>query len=343
MCSTILLFSQHSSDDSFGMGLGLLGIGLAIFLFFRWLNKREQRDRGAYTATTGTITSAQKAKTNENKTTWYYDVEYRTNKGEKIQTRLRFRTMVCRFEPGQQLDIYYDPAAPEKHFTQDGVKMEQKFFLAQKAVAALFAIAGIILLFTVDNYKELYVFREFTSIFAEDPEQRRTDAIRKLARRTRLIDLPFYYDLSNYPKDTGLLPILNEPSDTLLFSDGAGGGRVYGVYKDTTNFFLVVNLYAAAGGYIPVIEIFDTFGGKVAHQQLLVRGCGADCGYSCSAIARINKDLSFFVRDSVFQYTCDSLGKETPGTREHYIESFSGKIDQYGNIEKTIPQRLNLK
>ena len=160
-------------------------------------------------------------------------------------------------------------------------------------------------------------------------------AFKKLIARQKLIDLPLYFDVDNI-SDSLTQPNIVDDSDTLLFQPNDLSGRLIGLYKDTTNYFLFVGLVPAAV-YFPAIYIFDKQGNEISFEQLIVWGCGADCGYFCNEKSRLYKDASsnnlmFLVRDSVNMYECDSLGKETPGTREHYVKTKLGIIDVTGHI-----------
>jgi hypothetical protein len=161
-------------------------------------------------------------------------------------------------------------------------------------------------------------------------------AFKKLVARQKLIDLPLYFDVDNI-SDSLTQPNIVDDSDTLIFQpDHTGGNRMWGLYKDTTNYFLFVQLMAAER-YTPGIIVFDKQGNEIGLEQFIVHGCGFDCGYFCSEKSRLYKDASsnklmFLVRDSVNMYYCDSLGKETPGTRQHYVKTKLGVIDITGHI-----------
>ena len=160
-------------------------------------------------------------------------------------------------------------------------------------------------------------------------------AFKKFVSRRKLLDLPIHFDLDAI-SDEQTQPMIVDDLDTLFIPTDFAAGRIWGIYKDTSKYYAFVTLGAAAV-YIPQIQIFDKHGNKIQETELLVDGCGADCGYFCNAIAKVykddpNSDIKFYARDSVFSYTCDSLAKETPGTREHYIKFKSGSINKSGHI-----------
>jgi hypothetical protein len=160
-------------------------------------------------------------------------------------------------------------------------------------------------------------------------------AFKKFVARQRLVDLPIHFDIDEIT-DSLTQPAIVDPLDSLFIPTDFGMNRIYGIYKDTSSFVMLI-VFGVADDYIPEINVFDKKGNKIQDESVFVDGCGADCGYSCNAISKIyidkvNSDIKFYARDSVYSYTCDSLGKETPGTLEHYIKFKSGSIDKSGHI-----------
>jgi hypothetical protein len=160
-------------------------------------------------------------------------------------------------------------------------------------------------------------------------------ALKKFIARQRLVNLPIHFDLDHLP-DSLTQPMIVDASDSLFISPDLASGRIYGLYKDTSNFFLFIN-FGAASVYIPEILVLDKKGNQIHNEQLLICAGGADCGYYYSSISNIYRnttrpEIKFNVRDSMYLYTCDSLGKETPGTLEHYVQFLNGTIDISGNV-----------
>lgn len=165
------------------------------------------------------------------------------------------------------------------------------------------------------------------------PSDRET-AFNTFLKRQRIVDLPLYINTESVSEE-GTTSTLESNSDTLFFgSDLYTGSRVFGLYRDTSRFYLFIILQAAED-YIPSIITFDKRGNKISSTSLLVSGCGGGCGYSCSANAKIDSELKFWAGDSVLSFECDSLGKEVPGTREHYVEYITGYVDPKGKIYQT--------
>jgi hypothetical protein len=163
----------------------------------------------------------------------------------------------------------------------------------------------------------------------------RAVAFKKFVARQRLVDLPIHFDLDEIT-DSLTQPMIADVTDTLFMPKSISGGRIWGLYRDTTRFYMFVT-FATAAGYVPEIRVFDKAGNKIQDEEIFIAGCGSDCGYTCNSISGIYKDVEtndvrFYARDSVFSYTCDSAGNETPGTREHYINYKSGTVDKDGHI-----------
>jgi hypothetical protein len=160
-------------------------------------------------------------------------------------------------------------------------------------------------------------------------------AFKKFVSRQRFFDLPIHFDIDEIT-DSLTQPAIVDPLDSLFIPTDLAAMRIWGIYKDTSEFFVFITL-GVAEDYIPVIEIFTKNGDKIQSESVFIDGCGADCGYYCNAIANIYKehqsrDIKFFARDSVRYYDCDSLGNETPGTLVHYVKFKSGVINRSGQI-----------
>lgn len=102
-------------------------------------------------------------------------------------------------------------------------------------------------------------------------------AFKKFISRQKLIDLPVHFDIDNI-SDSLTEPMIVNESDTLFISPDLASGRIYGLYKDTSKYFLFLNL-GAASIYIPEIMTFDKHGNQIQYEQMLIDGYGSDCGY----------------------------------------------------------------
>lgn len=176
-----------------------------------------------------------------------------------------------------------------------------------------------------------------------DPQQL---AFRKFVARQNFVDLPLHFDFNNM-SDSLTQPMIVEDSDTLFIPTDLASGRIWGIYKDTSKYFMFINL-GAASVYIPEIMIYDKLGNRVAYEQLLLECGGADCGYYCSERSQIFKDrrsgnVNFSVRDTILYYTCDSVGKEVPGSKMHYTKLITGVVDSTGLITTKLDSTNLLK
>jgi hypothetical protein len=175
-------------------------------------------------------------------------------------------------------------------------------------------------------------------------------AFKKFVSKQRLIDLPLYFDLENFSDEISLGYIIESsdtlyipddslfiPADTLFIPTDVVPGRVWGIYKDTSEFFLVVTL--GAWGYpLPELILFDKHGNKIGKERLMNGDCNiVDYGRTCNWTAKVYKDINssnikFYAQDSVLHLHYDSLKKEIAESRQHYIKFKSGSIDNSGHI-----------
>jgi hypothetical protein len=107
-------------------------------------------------------------------------------------------------------------------------------------------------------------------------------------------------------------------------------------------YFAIVTL-AAADCYIPVLSTYDEEGNKIDEQDIHIGGCGGDCGFTCEEYMVINADYTIYTSDTISQYECDSLGNETPGTREHFVVYKTGRLLSNGKIELSGEMKKYLK
>ena len=107
-----------------------------------------------------------------------------------------------------------------------------------------------------------------------------------------------------------------------------------GMLPDTSQYYVLV--YAGvASCYIPMLDVYSKEGRLISKEQIS-NGCGGDCGYKCEdvlVITSINDIEETFTEES---YTCDSLGKETPGTWEKTVDVNKFSVNKLGKISKTV-------
>jgi hypothetical protein len=108
----------------------------------------------------------------------------------------------------------------------------------------------------------------------------------------------------------------------------------YGQIPANGNYVATITL-GAADCYLPVLTTYKLNGQIIDQKTIAIGGCGSDCGFTCEEFMTLKKDYSFFTSDTISTYTCDSLGKETPGTYEYYVSYRKGKLLADGKIEMT--------
>ena len=97
--------------------------------------------------------------------------------------------------------------------------------------------------------------------------------------------------------------------------------------------FIATVTLGVADCYLPVLTTYKLTGEKIDSKTISIGYCGSDCGYTCSEFMRIDSEYNIYVSDSVKTYECDSLGHETPGTKEEYVIYKKGRLLTTGEIE----------
>ncbi|MDX6189725.1 hypothetical protein SGQ83_10210 [Flavobacterium sp. Fl-318] len=112
----------------------------------------------------------------------------------------------------------------------------------------------------------------------------------------------------------------------------------YGILPDTLEAYKVIYLLPAET-HIPVIATYTKEGKKISTEELGVGGCGADCGFTCAAYIKIDRNLKIHSVDSITSHQCDSLGPIL-NTKRNYTHFKDGTITKKGKItfSKTIEQ-----
>lgn len=115
----------------------------------------------------------------------------------------------------------------------------------------------------------------------------------------------------------------------------------YGQIPTNGNYVATITL-GAADCYLPILTTYKLNGQVIDKKTIAIGGCGSDCGFTCEEFMTLKKDFSFYTSDTISTYTCDSLGKETPGTYEYYVSYMKGKVLTDGKIEMSneIKQQL---
>ena len=86
--------------------------------------------------------------------------------------------------------------------------------------------------------------------------------------------------------------------------------------------------------YLPALHTYTIYGEKIDSALLAIdTGGGSDVGYQSIMYTQINKDLTFYVCDSVCVWQIDSLMVDRKVIQEEYVVYFTGKILDNGKIE----------
>mgnify|MGYP000907946188 FL=1 len=86
--------------------------------------------------------------------------------------------------------------------------------------------------------------------------------------------------------------------------------------------------------YLPALHTYTIYGEKIDSALLAIdTGGGSDIGYQSVMYTQINKDLTFYVCDSVCVWQIDSLMVDRKVIQEEYVVFFTGKILDNGKIE----------
>ena len=185
------------------------------------------------------------------------------------------------------------------------------------------------------------------SISTEENEKGQALPINDYIRKFSVIQLPFYFNGWNgYNIDTSKFFAINQKSIDTLFYKLENDEIVYGygLLADTSNYYSL--LYFGQGDDVyPMLATYSKKGQLISKSNLLVNGCGSDCGLKyCSYSALIKKDFSIYIADTAkYEGMCDSLGNYLPNNDSTFINSKTGKIDKSGNIKLDAETRQRIK
>jgi hypothetical protein len=166
-------------------------------------------------------------------------------------------------------------------------------------------------------------------------------------RKFTVIQLPFYFNGWNgYNIDTSKFFTISQKSIDTLFYKIENDEIVYGygLLADTSNYYSLL-YFGQADDIYPMLATYSKKGQLISKSNLLVNGCGSDCGLKyCSYSALIKKDFSIYIADTAkYEGICDSLGNYSPNSDSTFINSKTGKIDKSGNIKLEAETRQSIK
>jgi hypothetical protein len=157
--------------------------------------------------------------------------------------------------------------------------------------------------------------------------------INDFIKKFKVVELPFYFNGKN--NDTSNMFLINKHTSDTLFYKTLDENKVYGcgLLPDTANYYTLLYFTQSETLY-PILVTYSKDGEMISQTNLLVRGCGSDCGLSyCSSTASISKDLHIYAADTLkYEATCDKLGKFLPNSDSTFIYSKAGSISTTGTI-----------
>jgi len=106
----------------------------------------------------------------------------------------------------------------------------------------------------------------------------------------------------------------------------------YCSFKTNGDYVGIITL-GPADCYFPMLSTYDQGGKKIDEKNIVIGGCGSDCGFACEEYMTLRADYTLYTSDTVTYFKCDTAGDEIPGTREHYIIYKKGKLLPSGKIE----------
>jgi hypothetical protein len=168
---------------------------------------------------------------------------------------------------------------------------------------------------------------------------------RQYIKKFKPVSLPFVFRYS----DTELYDFekmfdFDPKSSDSLFLNPDYGIKCFGILPDTTKYFSLLYFFAA-DSYYPALITYTKDGKQIDRVNLIVNGCGGDCGLKyCSENGIINKDLSIFCSDTIkYDFSCDSLGEPIPNTSVTYINSKTGVLTDSGKIKISKDKHQEVK
>ncbi len=161
-------------------------------------------------------------------------------------------------------------------------------------------------------------------------EQSRQAQFKLFLRNFKELTLPFKANTSCYYPDSTTSIRLDQANDTLFL--GKGMHTSVGILPDTSDFYVLIYCGAAAC-WLPQLAVYSK-GGDLLSEDQISNGCGSDCGYSCSDSLVINSITNIVVTFKSESFDCDSLSRETPGTRQRIVKISNYSIDRSGKIKR---------
>lgn len=313
----LYILLQHSADDNLGAGIGLVLTGTLIFVFFLLINKAQSRKVDGYIEVLATIVNIDRKNKSGNGANYYYTIVYKTKGGDSIQTGLDHSTLLKKFEVGQQIPIYYNPSEPKIHYSLEGQKQKNLFYIIQRGVAIVFGSIGLLILINVDYNSDMEIVKWFNQLKQKDSKEFANES---------LISECF----ENYVKQSvsNGLAVTLEDCDSIVNSRNPK-------WQSLSNKFCFQN-FSENNVYFSYLNKDSTIDGI---YTFYFTSCGdgkLNKHKGLSTFLILSKNNSYYIDDTFLNFPdLHSLG-------EFHIDSISNKTF-YGYINKTFKSNLSDK
>jgi len=194
----------------------------------------------------------------------------------------------------------------------------------------------------------LFLFSCHNKVAEKKTYNAQPDTFRQFLKKFTIIDLPFIFRYVDYIENFDLDKMVGidpKSNDTLYIkADYLDGIKCFGILPDTSKFFSLIFFYPA-DNYYPMLATYNKYGILLDQTNLIVNGCGGDCGITyCSETGIVNKDLTIYCADSInYEYQCDSLGQPIPNSDIVLINSKIGTLTENGNLNLTDDKHEEIK
>lgn len=311
----LYILLQHSADDNFGAGIGLVLTGAVIFVIFWLINKAQSRNVDGYIEVLATIVNIDRKNKSGNGANYYYSIVYKTKGGDSIQTKLDHSTIFKKFEVGQQIPIYYNPSEPKIHYSSEGRKQGKLFYIIQRGAAVVFGSIGVLILINVDYNYDMEIVKWFNQLKQKDNKELADES---------LIGECF----ENYIKQSvsNGLAITLEDCDSIVNSkspkwQALSNKFCFQNFTENNIYFSYLNKDSTIDG-IYTFYFTPCGNGKLNNHKGL------------STFLILSKDNSYYIDDTFLNFPdLDSLG-------EFHIDSISNKTF-YGYVNKTLKSNFS--
>lgn len=125
------------------MGMGLLFLLIGILLVKMFARRRQ----AATMVTTARVVDVERGR-DSNGSTYYYPVfEYYAG-GRMLRVKSSVGSSPCRYQTGEEIELFYDPEKPEKFWCMRDTKMMKLLCGIFMGIGGIFLVLGIVFMIT---------------------------------------------------------------------------------------------------------------------------------------------------------------------------------------------------